>query len=471
MNQLLIGSYCNRADAETASNVMTSAGLDRRAISFIGKDSIATQQLSCFYKTNGQIHYWGRQQSMWDQDLPTAALDLPEFGSLLASGPLAQGIVEVIEKATHGSGLGALEIGLARLGIPMQSIRQYEFALKTGKFLLIFHGTEKEVTEARGIVHELGPSGMDCHIIADLDHSLLDDADLKRHTVVAPIPMTRLVMSKSRHILFPMDFSERAKGLLPYVGNIARKFGGDVTLLHVLSLYEGIHPGPDIAALDFGTIQAQVREQGEAELLRLSAVSLKGVSVIPVVERGDIAQCIASRVKEHDIGLIVIPTHGRGKFRQLLLGSVTVKVLHDNACPVWTTIHTESATTGDLPEIRNIVCAVDAGPDAHRVLEAAADLASVYGAAVSLVHASQIQQDAHLTNPASEAVQEQIMMMQHTAGTEWPFEAKTGSVPQVLRDCSLERRADLVIIGRGRLTRCTHVEAIIRDAACAVLSV
>jgi hypothetical protein len=34
--------------------------------------------------------------------------------------------------------------------------------------------------------------------------------------------------------------------------------------------------------------------------------------------------------------MILMPTHGYGPFRQMLLGSVTAKVLHDSKCPVLT---------------------------------------------------------------------------------------------------------------------------------------
>lgn len=473
INELLVASYPNRTDAETASNFLTSAGFDRRAISFIGKDCAAVDEMSGFYKTNDHIRYWGREQAIWDQDLPAASFHLPEIGPLLVTGPLAQSIVRVLRKAIHGSGLGALEIGFNELGIPRQSARRYQNAIASRSLLLV-HGTEAEITVARDVLHGIGPIEMECHIVNDMTEPFLDGAD--PHTVVAPVLKTRLIMSSSRHILFPTDFSERAKGLLPYAGNIARKFAADVTLLHVLSLYEGIHPGADMAALNVQNVQDQAREQSEAELLRLGAWAFTGVNVIPVVESGDIAQCIARTVSDHDIGLIVIPTHGRGKFRQLLLGSVTSKVLHDNACPVWTMAHAEALRAKHSPEIHDIVCAVDSTPDAGRVLEAAADLASVYGANIHLIHAIPIQQDKSFSHFLSDTIQEQIAQLQRTAGTRWELQVKTGAVPHVVRDAALQQQADLVIIGRGQLSERlgglrTHLEAIIREAPCAVLSV
>ena len=42
-----------------------------------------------------------------------------------------------------------------------------------------------------------------------------------------------------------------------------------------------------------------------------------------------------------DVDLIMMPTHGVSGYRNMLLGSVTVKVLHEAKCPVWTATHAE----------------------------------------------------------------------------------------------------------------------------------
>jgi len=138
--------------------------------------------------------------------------------------------------------------------------------------------------------------------------------------------------------------------------------------------------------------------------------------------------------------------------------------------------HAEMLTAEHSTEIHNIVCAIDCAADAGRVLEAAADLASIYGANVLLIHAIPSQQDKAFGRFLSDTAQEQIMKLQQTAGTGWDLQVKTGTVPHVVRDAALRQQAELVIIGRGQLGERlgglrTHVEAIIRDAPCAVLSV
>ena len=46
-------------------------------------------------------------------------------------------------------GLTALGAGLVSIGIPKNSVLQYEANVKAGKFLLILHGTPQEVEHAK----------------------------------------------------------------------------------------------------------------------------------------------------------------------------------------------------------------------------------------------------------------------------------------------------------------------------------
>jgi len=77
---------------------------------------------------------------------------------------------------------------------------------------------------------------------------------------------------------------------------------------------------------------------------------LSGISVQRCVQSGDPALHITQYARQKKADLIMIPTHGYGSFRSLLLGSVTANVLHDAECPVWTTAHaSEIATNAGAP--------------------------------------------------------------------------------------------------------------------------
>jgi hypothetical protein len=60
-------------------------------------------------------------------------------------------------------GLSALGAGLFSLGIPKDSIVQYETALKSGKFVVIAHGTAEEATRAREIINRTNPEALEEH--------------------------------------------------------------------------------------------------------------------------------------------------------------------------------------------------------------------------------------------------------------------------------------------------------------------
>ena len=74
---------------------------------------------------------------------------LPGFGPLLAAGPVVSWIVGALEGPAVTSSLSALGAGLLSIGIPEDSILEYETQLKAGKYVVIAHGTLVEVINTR----------------------------------------------------------------------------------------------------------------------------------------------------------------------------------------------------------------------------------------------------------------------------------------------------------------------------------
>ena len=72
-------------------------------------------------------------------------------------------IVAALEGAVVVGGLSALGAGLYSIGIPKDSIVQYEAALKTDQFLLIAHGTAGEVAKAKEIIDSTHPADCTLH--------------------------------------------------------------------------------------------------------------------------------------------------------------------------------------------------------------------------------------------------------------------------------------------------------------------
>jgi nucleotide-binding universal stress UspA family protein len=289
-------------------------------------------------------------------------------------------------------------------------------------------------------------------------------------------------MPTFRKILFPVDLSPRCTDIATYVAAIAHKFGSEVILLHALAIDDGLTDGDASPTAVYAAYEEVIRQHRIAALESFGCEELKGLKVTRTVGVGDAAHRITQYVDEHGIDLIVMPTHGLGKFRRLLLGSVTSKVLHDTSCPVWTTAHSETVVSHAFEDVRNILCAIDTDSDAVRVIQMASDLAKRYSANVRLVHATPcvgfgdgVLEHAPFQRFLLDTANDRIAALQHEAQTHFETCINCGNVPAVVHDVASTYDAQLLVIGRGRIQEFlgrlrTNAGSIIRESPCPVLS-
>jgi nucleotide-binding universal stress UspA family protein len=295
------------------------------------------------------------------------------------------------------------------------------------------------------------------------------------------MPERRIPDVKIRSILFPVDFSDRCAAVVPHVEAVARRSGAAVTMLHLVEPLV-MKYGP-VETFVFADLQPERMVAKAKEMLDgFASTAFEGVNVRRFVETGDPATGIAGFAQEQEMGLIMMPTRGRGPFRAALLGSITAKVLHDAACPVWTAAHVDTLASGRHLEWRNIVCAINLSPRSAGLVQTARELQESCGATVRIANAVPGEEalPQRLMNAEFEAtLREQselaIQGIQEEAGTNFGVCVDAGEVSKVIAECVRRQDADLVLAGRGR-NRTTaplrsHTYAIIRDAACPVLSV
>ena len=184
-----------------------------------------------------------------------------------------------------------------------------------------------------------------------------------------------------QNLLFPTDLSARCVHFAPYVGGIARKFGSEITLLHTLDMHDPFGYGAASSTTVYGDCEAEVKKLHEKAFAEFGKDAFAGLDMTRITRTGDSAACIIKYAEEHNTDVIFMPYAWPRRFRRLLLGSVTSKVLHDARIPVWTSAHSESAdgNAAASRDIRCIICAVDLSPDAVRVVRAAAGLGASYG--------------------------------------------------------------------------------------------
>src|SRR5580692_9016877 len=90
-------------------------------------------------------------------------MTIPFVGHVVVLGYLATMVFAGIENAVVVGGLSALGAGLYSMGIPKDSILQYETAVKSGKYVLIAHGTDIETAHARNIINRANPAALQEH--------------------------------------------------------------------------------------------------------------------------------------------------------------------------------------------------------------------------------------------------------------------------------------------------------------------
>ena len=288
-------------------------------------------------------------------------------------------------------------------------------------------------------------------------------------------------MPRFQHILFPVDFSKRCQAAKPFVASMIQRFDARLTLLHVINMPVGWYGGIDSPYPVMFDIPAMLKD-GRKRLQEFFDPPL-GTDITYLVEHGDPASMITSFSHKNHVDLIVMPTHGYGKFRILLLGSVAAKVLHDAHCAVWTAAHTEDPLQATHIDCRSMICAVDLDQEYVGLIRYAEDLAKEYDAELRLVHAvtateasSEIATDNQTRTALLESASQQIQALQERAGTNLEIFVDGGPVSTLIEAAALRYSADLVVIGRGKLHEKfgrlrTHEYSVIRESPCPVLSV
>jgi nucleotide-binding universal stress UspA family protein len=292
-------------------------------------------------------------------------------------------------------------------------------------------------------------------------------------------------MNAFSHVLFPVDFSPRCEATIPFVQEMVRRCRAKLTLLHVVenpvNWYAAVTPSLHMPWDEFETQYKLGRECLEGFACRyFSQTAHLGAAEI-ICERGDPGYAIVAQAESTGCDLIMMPTHGKGPFRGLFLGSVTARVLHHSECAVWTDAHIETGLSAEYLHIRKILCAVNREEHAVDLTRGALVLAENYGAEVELVHALAAEpasKDHFDVNPGQRfvgAATEELTAMQQKAGTNLKVHLGAGSVRDVIKDAALKFAADLVIIGRGKIQKPfsrlrSHAYSIIQDSPCPVLS-
>ncbi len=281
-------------------------------------------------------------------------------------------------------------------------------------------------------------------------------------------------MFSLKKILIPVDFSERCLGATRYAIPLVEHFQSELTLLHVVTPID--YPSTELTALN------EKRRQTARKMLDdFLCAALNHLNPRRVLLEGDPAELIVNQARQCQPDMIMMPTHGYGPFRRLLLGSVTAKVLRDAPCPVWTGVHLAQGPPVEWLTPRQIVCALDLDAGSEAVLRWANGRAAAFHSQLTILHV-----EPRLDSPGEEyfahewrrhllaQAEEAIAHLEQREGTQARFILEPGDVADAAARVVRKLSADLLVIGRGKPGEArlgTQAYGIIRKSPCPVVSI
>jgi hypothetical protein len=171
----------DHAAAELAVSKLAKAGFDLKQLSLVGKGFHTEEKVIGFYNMGDRVQFWGARGAfwggLWSLFFGGVVLTVPITGQVVVLGYLASALVAAVEGAILVGGLSALGAALYSLGIPKDSVLQYEAALKADKFMVLIQGTADDLVRAKTVLATIAP------------------ADVSQHAVPKPEPVMALLAS------------------------------------------------------------------------------------------------------------------------------------------------------------------------------------------------------------------------------------------------------------------------------------
>jgi hypothetical protein len=170
-SETAVAVFRSHEDAEKAVKTLTAEGFEMKNLSVVGKGYHSEEKVVGFYNTGDRIKFWGSRGAFWGGFwglfFGGLFMTIPIVGHVVILGYLAALVVSGLENAIVVGGLSALGAALYGLGIPKDSVLEYESAIKADDFLVMARGSADEVERAKKILTASDPSRVDVHATSE----------------------------------------------------------------------------------------------------------------------------------------------------------------------------------------------------------------------------------------------------------------------------------------------------------------
>lgn len=150
--------------------------------------------------------------------------------------------------------------------------------------------------------------------------------------------------NRTKKVLIALDYNPTAQKVAEAGFSMAKSMNAEITLLHVITdpvLYypSGYSPimGFD-GNMDMGPLQlesADALKNASLQFLDKSRQHLGDKTIKTIVKEGNFADSILETAKELHADIIVLGSHSRRWAENILMGSVTERVLHHTSVPLF----------------------------------------------------------------------------------------------------------------------------------------
>jgi len=296
---------------------------------------------------------------------------------------------------------------------------------------------------------------------------------MNAQAIVVPIvPQIEL-----KRILYATDLSEASLAALPLVSTIARKYGSHVFVANIWAPVPYTMIPPEMAGTMDVTQENEIKAQAGA---LLTSKELSGLPATLIVEPGGPVVELDRIVRQQNIDLAIIGTHGRTGFKHLLMGSVAEELFRSLPCPVLTVGPNVSKRSMESTDIKHILFPTDLSNESRAVFPYLASLAAQYKSMLTLLHVLPIETASNpearkLAEPLRQEMRK-IFYSQIDPRSPAEFVIDFGATAERILAHAKDTNADLIGMGVRRAPeitthfRNTVAYRVVLEAHCPVLT-
>jgi nucleotide-binding universal stress UspA family protein len=134
------------------------------------------------------------------------------------------------------------------------------------------------------------------------------------------------------NILVPIDGSDNSFRALDAALLLSEKLGANITVIHVMEEVPITHIGSEKMLNEL--LEAYKKENQDILLKCTEIANQKALTIKTFLLQGNPASAILDYNKKEKFDLVIMGSRGLGKFKELILGSVSSKIVHHSPCAV-----------------------------------------------------------------------------------------------------------------------------------------